>query len=760
MQENQTSMKNKIFTLLMGISIFLIIIGLFTACSKQEIVYTDEERTYLDYVNTGKIIAVEAGDVYGDVARDIFKAKEIPEFLNVADKLEALRLGSVDAVLLGHSYIRQLLDSGMYPDLEYLWVPKEVYVNESANVFHTIELQQQFNAWLEVIKADGTYDKVVNRWIGAPLPNEEDIPRFEFTGENGILRVAETGYFPPLTYLDSNNHLVGFGPEMVSLFALHLGMRPQWTLMSYENILPFVVTGRADMSGCDLAITDYREENVIFGEPTVITQAVLIVPGVVHKSLSYNDFRGKRLGTIAGTVTERTIQLIGGVPVLYKDESGGMEDVRLGRTEGYMTSLDRAQTMAEVLGVDTFDIIPIPKEIFSAPLASISHDQALIDRFNIFLAEINDGGMLAEIQARWFGGDRDLDSPIPEITNTGSNGKLVVAICSGSLPYVFSIKDGEYSGYSVELALRFGAYESKTIEFVDMDFGGLIPYIVSKKADMAFADITITEERKRSVIFTDPIFEETHAILILKQNTPTFAYSDMIDEKNQGFIQSTIIWLKMGVERNLITDNRWKLVIDGFKVTLIISLFAQLFGTIFGGFICYLLLRKNRLLKWLGKLYCGLINGTPMVVLLMISYYIIFGGTKISNVLVAILAFTMMVGSGVAQTLKGAIDTVDVTEIEAARSLGFSAIGAFLKITLLQAIKRALPAYTKGFVELVKATAIVGYIAIQDLTRAGDIIRSRTYDAYFPILFVAMIYLTVTTICIIIFNHVIKRITR
>jgi polar amino acid transport system substrate-binding protein len=191
---------------------------------------------------------------------------------------------------------------------------------------------------------------------------------------------------------------------------------------------------------------------------------------------------------------------------------------------------------------------------------------------------------------------------------------------------------------------------------------------------------------------------------------------------------------------------------------MIISVLAQLLGTVFGCLVCFVLTRKSKPVKWLGSLYCGLINGTPIVVLLMITYYIIFGSANVSNVLVAVAAFAMVMGAGIAVNLKGAIDTVDPVEIEAARSIGFSAFKAFLTVTFPQAIRRALPGYTNGFVELVKATAIVGYIAIQDLTRAGDIIRSRTYDAYFPLLFVAIIYLTVTTICVQSFKLAVKRI--
>jgi len=199
------------------------------------------------------------------------------------------------------------------------------------------------------------------------------------------------------------------------------------------------------------------------------------------------------------------------------------------------------------------------------------------------------------------------------------------------------------------------------------------------------------------------------------------------------------------------------MIADGLGVTLFISLMSQVLGTILGSFICFMLLRRNKLVKGIGNVYCSIINGTPIVVLLLITYYIIFGNTNISNILVAIAAFTFVTGAGVGQILKGAIDTVDPVEIEAARSIGFSSFQAFLTVTLPQAVRRAMPGYMTGFVELVKATAIVGFIAIQDLTRAGDIIRSRTYDAFFPLIFVAIIYLVVTLTCVWAFKKLIKR---
>ncbi len=717
--------------------------ALLTACAPRQ---AEPAQTgagdYTDYIGTGKLIAAQLGDVYGAVANDIFQAKEVHEFTLAPDMLEAVRIGRVDAAILDDAYVKQIQDSGEYPDLEYIPVPSEIFVNMASNVFHTEALRDEFNAWFDMIEQDGTFDEIYNRWIGVSLPAEEDIPRFELTGGNGTLRVCNTGSFPPFSYADSEGRPVGFDEEIISRFAAHMGMDIEYNMMAYDAIIPFVLSGKADMSACSFTVTGDRAENVIFGRQYTKAHAVLVVRKSDARDYAY--FAGKYVAAIVGATHYMTIEKIGGTPVYYNDSAEAAENVRLGHVSGFMTLLSNARVMASQL--DGFEAIPVPTEFYSGQVAGISNDQAVIDRFNAFLASIKADGTLGEMENRWFGEGLDLSAPIPEIANTGENGVLRVATSALSLPYVYIGDNGELTGFSVELALRFGAHEGKAVEFAEMEFSALIPYVNSGRAELSLSSMAITDERKKNVMFTEPFHQEQHGVLALKATNA------------QGEGVSFIEWLNTGIENNLIAENRWMMIVDGLGVTMTIAVLAQLFGTALGCFVCWVLTRKSRFVSWLGNLYCGLIHGLPIVVLLMITYYIIFGETDISNVLMAVAAFAIITGAGVAGNLKGAIDTVDPVEIEAARSIGFPAFKAFRTVTLPQAIRRALPGYTKGFVELVKATAIVGYIAIQDLTRAGDLIRSRTYDAYFPLLFVALIYLFVTTLCVQLFKFIVKKI--
>ncbi len=431
----------------------------------------------------------------------------------------------------------------------------------------------------------------------------------------------------------------------------------------------------------------------------------------------YTSFIGKKLGVNTGAISDQIAkEYVKATPVYYSETATAIEDVRRGKIDGFVINLITAQIFTSQQGSEDLGCVEIPAEVFSAPMGAISIDRDMIDRFNVFLAEIKANGMFDDMQNRWMKNAPDLDSPMPKISLTGENGTLKVATAADAMPFAYIGANAELKGYSIELARRFAAHEGMNIEFAEMEFDGLIPYVAGGKANLAVADITITEERKESILFTDPIYDDPFGIIVLKPGGAAKRNS------GGGFIE----WLKIGIERNLITDNRWKMIVDGLGTTMSIAFWAQLFGTMLGCFVCFVLTRKNKLIQWIGNFYCGLIHGTPVVVLLLITYYVIFGNTNISNVTVAVAAFTLVTGASVAGNLRGAIETIDPVEIEAARSIGFSPFQAFITVTFPQAVRRALPSYTNGFVELVKATAIVGYIAIQDLTRAADIIRGRT----------------------------------
>ena len=202
---------------------------------------------------------------------------------------------------------------------------------------------------------------------------------------------------------------------------------------------------------------------------------------------------------------------------------------------------------------------------------------------------------------------------------------------------------------------------------------------------------------------------------------------------------------------NFIEDNRWKYIVDGLKITLIVTIFAVLIGVLLGFLIAIVRTThdktgKLKILNAICKVYLTVIRGTPVVVQLMIIYFIIFGSVDISKVLVAIIAFGINSGAYVAEIFRSGIMSIDNGQFEAGRSLGFNYAQTMMYIIMPQAFKNVLPTLCNEFISLLKETSVSGYIALQDLTKGGDIIRSRTYDAFMTLIAVALIYLAMVMI--------------
>ena len=210
-------------------------------------------------------------------------------------------------------------------------------------------------------------------------------------------------------------------------------------------------------------------------------------------------------------------------------------------------------------------------------------------------------------------------------------------------------------------------------------------------------------------------------------------------------------------ENNFITDNRYTYLLKGLGVTFEVTFFAVLLGIVLGVIVA--LVRssydtlKEELKGGFGKavlyffyklcgIYLTVIRGTPVVVQLMIIYFVIFASSN-NKVMVAVLAFGINSGAYVAEIIRGGIMSIDKGQFEAGRSLGFGYVRTMAFIIIPQAFKTVLPALANEFIVLIKETSVSGYVGLQELTKGGDIIRSRTYSAFMPLIAVAVIYLVI-----------------
>ncbi len=210
-------------------------------------------------------------------------------------------------------------------------------------------------------------------------------------------------------------------------------------------------------------------------------------------------------------------------------------------------------------------------------------------------------------------------------------------------------------------------------------------------------------------------------------------------------------------EKTFIREDRYKLFLSGFWVTIKIALLAALMGLVIGFVIALFNLSKNKFLNIIGKIYTDVIRGTPSVTQLMIIYFIIFAYVDLSKWIIASIAFAINSGAYVSEIIRAGIMSIDKGQTEAGRSLGLTGAQTMRFIIIPQAAKNIFPALCNEFITLIKETAIVGYVGLMDIQKAGDFVKSATYEPIVPLLAVAIIYFVIIKILTLLLGMVEKR---
>ncbi len=222
-------------------------------------------------------------------------------------------------------------------------------------------------------------------------------------------------------------------------------------------------------------------------------------------------------------------------------------------------------------------------------------------------------------------------------------------------------------------------------------------------------------------------------------------------------------WLQKYYE-TIIESGHYKLLFEGFGNTLLITIGALLIGIVIGTIIAVTKFfcednPKCKPLVWICDLYTTVIRGIPVVVLLLITFFIIFASSD-DGVMVAVITFGINSGAYMAELIRSGIQSVDKGQMEAGRSLGLSKMQTMVKIIFPQAIRYILPAIGNEMIALLKETSVAGYVAVRDVTKAGDLIRNNTYDSVNPLMTVALTYLALVVLMTAVLNKVEKRLSK
>jgi polar amino acid transport system substrate-binding protein len=353
--------------------------------------------------------------------------------------------------------------------------------------------------------------------------------------------------------------------------------------------------------------------------------------------------------------------------------------------------LDRPNFNAVAREDDKLEAIKVPEysvEIgFGFQKTTEGYD--LQAKMNALLEEKKQDGTLDQLIDKWYG-ETEPDYIVPLENLNKNTTKLKIAIDTTRKPYVYLGKDSKPAGFEIEMLYLFCEKYGYGITYEDISFATGITGLATGTYDIVCGGLYMTDEREQSVNFSNPYMV---ADVVMVKYTKT-AFENFFAGIAEGF------------EKTFITDKRGLLILEGFGITLLISVCAAIGGTGLG-FGLYMLSRsKNKVLskitKGFNKVYGAIIAGTPVVVILMILYFVVFGSTDLNGIIVAIIGFILIFGSFVYKHLGLTVDGVDRGQTEAAYALGYSRNKSFFKIVLPQALRMFIPTYTGEIISLIK----------------------------------------------------------
>lgn len=427
---------------------------------------------------------------------------------------------------------------------------------------------------------------------------------------------------------------------------------------------------------------------------------------------SIEELDNKKIGIYIGSEYDRYLE--NSEYVYYNTYSDEISALKSGKIDAFLTDEPIANDI--IKNNDGLKILNEKLTNDSYAFAINKNNQELKLEIDQIIVQMKEDGTLQKFEEKWMNSDNeDLETYDYVSTKT-----LNFATVSGSAPFAY-LKNNQIVGYDIDVINYIGYKLGYKINIIEMSWDGVLPSIVSGKADIAGCSIIVTEERKKSVLFSESTY--SGGIVVVTRG-------EDIEENN--IIDS--------IKRTLKEDNRYLTFLKGFKNTLIISILSIIFGTLLGVLICYFRKKKNIIISSFSKIFISLIQGIPITLLLLIFYYIVFAKISISATIVAIITFSIYFSAYIAEIIKGALDSINKEQIVSAKSLGFTNIQTIRYIIIPQMLCYFIPAYKNEVVSLIKLTSIVGYISIIDITRASDLIRNRTYEAFIPLVIAAILY--------------------
>jgi len=353
----------------------------------------------------------------------------------------------------------------------------------------------------------------------------------------------------------------------------------------------------------------------------------------------------------------------------------------------------------------------------------------LQQQMNELLEKLRSDSTMDELIEKWYG-TLEPEQTLVQPDFYDNPTPLNIAIDTTRKPFVYLLNN-QPAGMETEIMYLFCETYGYKPTFSNVQFASGLAGLAGEKYDLVCGGLYMTAERMKNVNFSDPYMTEK-VVMVTYDKGDTDFFAQIASSFND----------------TIIKQNRWQLILSGLLVTLLISVLSILFGSLLGFLMFF---GKFSSIKFLSKFFNSLsktctfvLYGTPTLVLLMLLFYTVFGNTNVSGTTVSIIGFTFIFGSFVEHNLTRIANSIDKGQIEAAYALGYNKNKTLFRIVLPQSMELFLPMYSDKVVSIIKATSIVGYIAVNDLTMMADVIRGNTFIAVFPLLAITVCYFVLT----------------
>ena len=611
-------------------------------------------------------------------------------------------------------------------------------------------LRDKFNHFLAKLKANGTYDEIDRIWFGTD-ESKKVVDMSDLTGENGVIHIVTTSTDEPFSYIKDGKN-VGYDIDVAVRFCREYGYSIEITSVDFAARIPALASGRYEFT-TTMNVTPEREEQVLFSDP--VSEGGIVVAARSDEILAgepeYSEYIGKRVGILNGySYEQKILTIFNGSTFVYLETTS---DLILALEKGTIDCFPYDTPLLKQISYEEPDIGYLSRPIMDSEYAFafskiIENSQKTLKEFNEYLAKIKENGKLAEIEKRWTGDLSKVDKSYDPPALSGENGTLKICLTPDEPPFSF-VANGRYSGNSVELIYDFAAEYGYSISFDGETVASCMVGMASGKYDLWIGNNDVTEERKETMNFSNGVFKGGMGLAVMAEDLgiPKTDKRNIFESIADSFY------------KNFIREDRWKLIVSGVETTCTITLLSVLFGTILAFLICMFRRTGSVLANRISDLYVKIMQGTPTVVLLMILYFVVFAKTPLSAVTVAIIGFALNFGAYGSEIMRSGIEGVDPRQREAALALGYTETQSFFRFIFPQAAQLFLPVYRGEIISLLKTTSIVGYITVQDLTKMSDIIRARTYEAFFPLIVTALIYFLLAWMISIIMELILKTIS-